>query len=359
MATGGGPCRLGQYGRALEKLIYKKRIPNTAVLTITDENGYNGMGADLLLRAWQGIVLADVLGDIKSMITVAAKDPDYAMKVFESSWKKCLAYFEGKLSIRFTSLLQLVSMHLGTIPLKGDPRDVPVISLVGEIFVRRDEFSRKNIVDYFEKRGFRVRIAPLAEYICYSNYVVNNGLGERKFTFHDQIKMRLTASVQEWWERRIKSILSASGLYRFEMIEVDKTIGGIKHLLDENFRGECILTVGLGMREILEDSCGVVAIGPFGCMYSRMAEAMLNKEMDVTGKKRMPGWESRVSGYRDIGTLPFLSIETDGNPFPQLIEANLESFVLQAHRVHQKIALSHGRKYIPQQETVTDIISKK
>ncbi len=359
MATGGGPCRLGQYCRALESLIYKKRIHNTVVLTITDENGYNGLGIDLLLQAWQGIVLADVLCDIKSLLNVAAKEPDYALNVFEASWKKCIAYFEGKLSIRFTSLLRLVSMHLSGIPLKADPRDVPVISLVGEIFVRRDEFSRKNIVDYFEKRGFMVRTAPLAEYICYSNYVVNNGLGEKKFNFQDKVKMRLVASVQEWWERRIKSILSSSGLYRFEMIDVDKTIGGIKHLLDENFRGECILTVGLGMREILEDSCGVVAIGPFGCMYSRMAEAMMKKEMDVAGKRRMPGWERRASDYGDIGTLPFLSIETDGNPFPQLIEANLESFVMQARRVHEKIILFNGRKYFPTQETVTDMVLKK
>lgn len=359
MATGGGPCRLGQYFRALESLIRKRRIPDTAILTITDENGYNGLGIGLLLQAWQGIVLTDVLGDVKSLLKVAAVDLDYAMNVFETSWKKCIAYFEGKLSIRFTSLLKLVSMHFARIPLKVDPKDVPVISLVGEIFVRRDEFSRKNIVDYFEKRGFMVRVAPLAEYICYSNYVVNNGLGERKFDFHDLVKIRLVASVQEWWEKRIKSLVSSSGLYKFEMIEVEKTIKGIKHLLDENVRGECILTVGLGMREILDDACGVVAIGPFGCMYSRMAEAILKKEMDITGKRRMPGWEKRASDYRDIGALPFLSIETDGNPFPQIIEANLESFVMQARRVHEKLMALKGRRYAPHRETVADMLIKK
>ncbi len=32
--------------------------------------------------------------------------------------------------------------------------------------------------------------------------------------------------------------------------------------------------------------------------------------------------------------MPFLAIESDGSPFPQIIEARLETFVLQAKRLH-------------------------
>ncbi|MCX5873403.1 MAG: hypothetical protein NTY51_09260, partial [Deltaproteobacteria bacterium] len=35
--------------------------------------------------------------------------------------------------------------------------------------------------------------------------------------------------------------------------------------------------------------------------------------------------------------LPFLAIETDGNAFPQIIEARLEAFSLQAKRLHEKM----------------------
>ncbi len=182
-----------------------------------------------------------------------------------------------------------------------------------------------------------VRVAPVAEYMCYSNYVVNNGLGERKFGFGESMKMKLRERVQEWWERRIKDTMALSGVYKSEMIDVGTTISGVKHLLNENFRGECILTVGLAMREILEDSSGVISIGPFGCMYSRMAEAMLNKEMTVEGKKRMPDKGKLAAQFGDVGTLPFLSLESDGGAFPQLVEAKLEAFVLQARRVHERL----------------------
>ncbi len=335
MATGGGPCRLGQYGTAVTQLIEKQKIPNAAMFMMTDENGYAGLGARNLLKAWQGIVVSDVFGDIRSMVSVAAKDRDEALEIVEDCWQQLIRYFEGKLSTRFSTLLTIVAKRLSEIPLKVKPSEVPVISLIGEIFVRRDEFCRKNIVDYLEKNGFMVKVAPVHEYLCYSNYVLNAKLGEREFEFKDMFKIRLTSQIQEWWERRIKSILSESGVYHFEMVEIEKTIESALHLMNIHFRGEAILTVGLALREILNDSCGIISIGPFGCMPSRVAESVLKKEMNVIGKSRIPGWKEKAHDYADIGEFPFLAIETDGSPFPQLIEANMEAFVLQARRLDE------------------------
>jgi predicted CoA-substrate-specific enzyme activase len=343
MATGSGPCRLGQYFVAFEQLIRERRIPNAAMLTVTDENGYGGMGSRALLKVWQGIVISDVFGDIRSLLRVAARRPDEAVRALDSLWRDCVRFFDGRLSMRLTTLLSLIAQRLRAIELRVDPAEIPVISLVGEIYVRRDEFSRKNIVEYLEQRGFAVRIAPLGEYPCYSNFVVNSGLIEHRFDIGEIIRQRLTGHIMEWWERRIKSILAESGLYSVEMIEVGKTIGDIDHLLHENFRGECILTVGVAMREILHTACGVISIGPFGCMPSRMAESILKKEMNVEGKKRMKGWGRKAGAFADIGDFPFLSVETDGNAFPQIIEANLEAFVLQARRLHARMLELQGK----------------
>jgi len=344
MPTGGGPCRLGQYCVALEQVLHGHRIKNAAVFSLTDENGYAGLGSRPLLKSWQAIVVSDVFSDIRSLLSVAASDRAGALVELESMWKEALAYFEGRFSTRFSIVLSIIAKRLARIKLTVDPRSVPVVSLVGEIFVRRDEFSRKNIVDYLEGHGFAVKVAPIAEYMCYSNYVVNSGLGEREFTLGEQLKMKLSAQVQQWWERRIKSIMAGSGLYRFEMIDVEKTIEGIKHIVNVNFRGEAILTIGLGMREILHDSCGVISIGPFGCMPSRVSEAILKKEMNPEGKARMFGKTGGLErSFGATGAFPFLAIETDGTPFPMLVEANLEAFVVQAKRLHHRMA--HAASY--------------
>jgi CoA-substrate-specific enzyme activase, putative len=349
MPTGGGPCRLGQYCVALEQVLHLHRLGNVAVFTLTDENGYAGLGSRPLLKSWQAIIMSDVFCDIRSLLSVAAVDRAGALVELESMWKEVLAYFEGRFSTRFSTMLSIIARRLARIKLTTAPQSVPVVSLVGEIFVRRDEFSRKNIVDYLEGHGFAVKVAPIAEYMCYSNYVVNSGLGEREFTLGEQLKMKLTAQVQQWWERRIKSILAGSGLYRFEMIDVEKTIEGIRHLVNVNFRGEAILTIGLGMREILHDSCGVISIGPFGCMPSRVSEAILKKEMNANGKARMFGNTGTVEkAFSGTGTFPFLAIETDGTPFPMIVEANLEAFIVQARRLHNKMAhaASHPQTFL-------------
>lgn len=345
MATGGGPCRLGQYYRAMEQTIDKNKIQNAAMFTMTDENGYGGLGPRNLLKAYQAVVVSDCFSDIRSYLSVAAQDKDYALGVLEDVWKELLTSFEGKSNLRFTALLTNIARKLREIPLKQKIDDIPVISLVGEIFVRRDEFSRQSITDYLESEGFMVKVAPVHEYLCYSNHVINSGMGDVEQSFKSQITIHLVSHIQEWWERRIKDILSTSGLYKFEMIEIEKTLACSEHLIKPALRGEAGLTVGLSLREILHESCGVVSIGPFGCMPSRVAESVLKREMNMEGKKRLPGWNSHAAQYAELSNFPFLSLETDGSPFPQLIEANMEAFVLQARRIHRHIKNIHRDRY--------------
>jgi predicted nucleotide-binding protein (sugar kinase/HSP70/actin superfamily) len=102
--------------------------------------------------------------------------------------------------------------------------------------------------------------------------------------------------------------------------------------------GEAILTVGGSLGEIAARSCGVIAIGPFGCMPNRIAEAVLGEVM--TARRRLaasPGDSRLRAVLADVEDLPFLAIESDGSPFPQLIVAKLETFLLRAGRLHRRM----------------------
>jgi hypothetical protein len=125
------------------------------------------------------------------------------------------------------------------------------------------------------------------------------------------------------------------------MINVAKTIRHALHIMNVNLRGETILTIGLGLREIISESCGVISIGPFGCMPSRIAESMLKKEMTVAGQKRIHGSIVPPGVAQALDTLPFYALETDGSTFPLQVEANLEAFIVQARRLHT--LLQHSR----------------
>jgi len=73
-------------------------------------------------------------------------------------------------------------------------------------------------------------------------------------------------------------------------------------------------------------------------MPNRLSEAILNETMNSRDKiATEPKNEMLRSLLTDIDELPFLAIESDGSPFPQLINAKLESFCLRAERLHQRI----------------------
>lgn len=122
------------------------------------------------------------------------------------------------------------------------------------------------------------------------------------------------------------------------MVEIEKTVDYAKELISEKLVGETILTTGLALRDILDEACGIISIGPFNCMPSRLSEAILNKEMTLEGKYKYGKIAS--NGYPDdVQSLPFLYIESDGNPFPQITQSRLEIFMMQAEKLHKAMTL--------------------
>jgi hypothetical protein len=139
-------------------------------------------------------------------------------------------------------------------------------------------------------------------------------------------------------ERRLKRIMARSGLIEDRLEDLSRTIAFGRAFVHPKLTGETILTVGAALSEVLDHYCGVIALGPFGCMPNRIAEAILSNEMRSEVKKRLAGSPRRTKTFPEsIEALPFLAIESDGNPFPQIIVAKLETFLLQAARVHGEV----------------------
>ncbi len=120
-----------------------------------------------------------------------------------------------------------------------------------------------------------------------------------------------------------------------EPVNVKAIIKTAMPYISPNLAGEAVLTVGSAISEIASNACGVIAIGPFGCMPNRISEAILSESMNSEGKLAAKHNNRRLKNIlSDIDSLPFLAIESDGSSFPQLITAKLDAFCLQAKRLH-------------------------
>ena len=180
--------------------------------------------------------------------------------------------------------------------------------------------------------------------MLYADYLLKSGRADCRPTLLEYLKFLLHSRYKGFYERRIKAILAGSRLVHAETVKMDTIIDGASHHLSPDLGGEAILTIGSALAEIVDVACGVIAIGPFGCMPNRLSESILNEAMNSKDKIATdPSNRKLRSVLSDIDDLPFLAIESDGSPFPQLINAKLETFCLRAQRLHQRIMAANGQ----------------
>jgi hypothetical protein len=115
-------------------------------------------------------------------------------------------------------------------------------------------------------------------------------------------------------------------------------VAGGSRLIDSSLATEATLIVASTLTELGDESHGVISIGPFGCMPCRIAEAILGGRL-AEEKANFSQHNGEFWAAEGVHLpLPFLAIETDGNAFPQVVEARLESFVLSVRRLKAELA---------------------
>lgn len=334
MPSTGGNCRFGQYHFFLKNLIRKQRMKNLAVWAIDTQNGYIGLGAKFNTLALKAVIVSDIMYDIKNTLKVLAEDRKAALEVFIREWQKIIYSLENK-GRHFKKQLEKTAFTLKQIPLKYPLKEAKSVALMGEIYVRRDDFCCDAIIERLAQKGFVLKTAPAMEWFYYVDYLVKEKLIESNFGLSGKIEFAVKNFLQKKAEKEIKWILAKSGLYENEPIEIEKIMSLGKHLIDQQVTGESIVVIGAALKEIMHSVCGVINVGPFACLPTRIIESILSYNMNLETKIKAGaghGFESN-----DIDELSFLSIEVDGNPFSLLIDAKIEAFCLQAERLHKKI----------------------
>jgi predicted CoA-substrate-specific enzyme activase len=335
MPTCGGNCRFTQYSVFLEKLIRKNKLEDTALLTMTNENGYAGFDMTDQINILKGVILADCMEDIKNNIRVVAADYDKAMQTFENLWQRSLELFSVNRGKNLNKLLNEMSKELSQIKLKYPLKKAKTVSLLGEIFVRSDYFSCQDLIERLAARDIVVKRAPLLEWLTYCDYNVKEGIYEARFNFMGFLEFQAKRFLQTRFEKSIKTTLAKSGLYNYEIVNVDESIRYGSNFFNLRFTGEAILVAGSFFKDIFHSIHGAVSIGPFACMPTRVIEAVMTAEANMETARSINAVPSNEK-FHDTGNLPFLTIESDGNPFPQILEARIEAFCLQVERFYDK-----------------------
>jgi predicted nucleotide-binding protein (sugar kinase/HSP70/actin superfamily) len=335
----GGCCRVGQYDILLRTTIEKLRLPNVTTMTLSNDDGYAGLGLGFRLEIVKALYAFDALDDIRNAVKALAVDKPAALSLLNAEIDKLEGTFDGTNKKPFYRQLRLTAQALSSIQTTIPISQAKYIGLVGEIFVRRDHFSLMGIPDLLAEQGFVMLDAPVSEWVRYTDFLRTVGMYELKTNLVGKLEMAVSDKVQDWHENKIKTILAKTGLFEKELIDIPTFMEHSKHVFPYTLTGEPGLSTGAALHHLADKYCGVINVGPFGCMNSRMTEAVATLEMTVEGKEeaaRQAGHPVDLSDLKaTTDILPFLSVECDGNPFSQIIRARFETFLLQADRLHE------------------------
>jgi len=319
-----GPCRTGQYYIFYENLFRDLRLENVVVFILSADNSYTELGPNFAREMWKGIVLSDYLKDIQNALKATAQDPAGATAQFEKSWRSLMQVVEHNPKNIFTELKNVASSVM-KIPLKRKLAACPKVLVVGEIYVRRDDFAVGELTDLMSERGIVVKVAGISEWIHYLDFV-------REYALNKLIKLRKpgrrifskpwrelkTLGIEEWWkhsvEKKVLSILGPTGLIpetphdMHEIMEYTQ-----EHFVNLELNSEIAVSSGSAAAAMEKGYSGIVNISPFACLIGRVIEGLFTP------------W-ARERNY------PILSVEVDGNLLPPNIVNKLNIFMVNVLR---------------------------
>jgi len=326
-----GPCRTGQYYVYYQNLFRDLRLENVVIFILSADNSYGELGSGFTKEMWKGLVLSDYLKDIQNSLKATAENPEKALTAYEKSWRALMDSVEHKPKQIWKQLKNLAA-DLTKIPIKKKVSECPKVLVVGEIYVRRDDFAVGELTDLMSEKGIVVKVAGISEWIHYLDFVREYALkkliglrkaGKRLFSgpWWEQKKL----SLEKWWkhsvEKKTLSILNTDLIPKtpHDMREIMEYTQ--KYFVNLELNSEIAVSSGSAAAAMEAGYSGVVNISPFACLIGRVIEGIYTP------------W-ARERNY------PVLSVEVDGNLLPPNIINKLNIFMVNVLRFGGKDDIS-------------------
>jgi predicted nucleotide-binding protein (sugar kinase/HSP70/actin superfamily) len=302
-------------------------------MILNSDNSYNELGRNSMKNLWWALLAADYMRDIEASLRTCAIDRIKAMNKFNELWHKMLPIAEKNMK-KIVPLLKEIAAELKRIPLKQKIEESPKILIVGEIYVRRDDFAVDELVDFFANKGIISKISGFTEWVYYCDFVREHELKIRlkntpwyKKIFSKDSKELLIFKIEQaykhWVDNKIKKTLMDSGLIPDSPHNMYNIMKNSKdHFVSYDLNSEISVSSGTAATAMDEEYSGVVNISPFACLIGRVIEGLITP------------W-FREKKY------PVLSIEIDGNLLPPNIINKLEIFSLNVMRFKSSPEISN------------------
>jgi predicted nucleotide-binding protein (sugar kinase/HSP70/actin superfamily) len=273
-------------------------------------------------------VLSDYFTDVRTGIRLCAQDVDAGMAVFARAWSDVVAALERG-ARRLPAALDRASLALSAIPRRRALADVKKVLVVGEIYVRRDTFSVRELSEHLIGQGLFPKLSGVSEWVHYTDWARAEALDAtrrqdpwRTLVSPGALTERLGLGLESWWKRRVerqvRDALGPTGLVPDVHDDLDAAMqAGTKTFIPAAMQSEATVSPAVAAAAMQDGYSGVAIIAPFGCLPGRVIEGVYTP------------W-ARARGY------PVLALENDGQPYPPNVISRLEVFAQNVERYERR-----------------------
>ena len=272
MPTAEGPCRFGQYCTLDRQVLDRLGYQDVPILSPSSFNCYQGVEEACRRSIWKGLLAADVVFKAACKVRPYEVHPGETNRVLEEEKNRLVDVMV--LGGDLAQECRVTIDRLAAIATAGPKK--PLVGVVGEIYVRCNEFANEHVIDAIERFGGEAWLAPMGEWILYTAATQSVAFYSRSRNFLKK------------WMADINNLYLFHQDHRFYKLAgeflADRHEPHIKEVLEEgtkfmpiNFEGESIITVGRAVKFAHQNAAMVVNCAPFGCMPGTLTTAIFRK----------------------------------------------------------------------------------
>lgn len=305
-----GPCRFGQYNHFHRILFDRLGFKEAELITPSNDTSYEDVAGDqgqkFRINAWKGFVAVDFIKKLYRETKPYELRKGDTDNFYDFSLQKVVRCIENGSRGLHRLLSELTEGFMNIEADKSHRK--PVVSIVGEIFMRENAFCNGNIANRLENLGVEVVIAPFSEWITYSTY---------RFTRDSKWKNDRRGIIRSKIQGAGQEVIAASllrGLKKFTDQSKDVSLHDMLNLcnpyIGKYYDGDPPIAMGTAATLVNRGISGIAAILPFTCMPGTLIASVSD------------------SFRKDHDNIPFINIPYDGQDGVAL-ETRLQAFVFQ------------------------------
>jgi predicted CoA-substrate-specific enzyme activase len=275
MPTAKGPCRFGQYVTLHREILDRSGHADTTIVSPSSDNAYSGMSEQLRRRFWKSMLFGDMLYKMALRVRPYERTPGDTDAMLDTWIKNGSIAFENGEDPK--PVLTEAGEAFMEIPMRDEKK--PLVGVVGEIFVRNNEFSNENVIRAIEAAGGEAWMAPVSEWILFTAAEDVRNFVDLPKTFKETLNHGKRIIKSRWLQREEEAYHHAAGAIvtdREEPNIQDDILAGRRYL-PFNVGGEVLLTLGRAVHFVRQGAALIVNCSPFSCMAGTVGASLFSR----------------------------------------------------------------------------------